>query len=134
MTTDIFEAASRAKLRFDTPKGFLSAEDLWDLPLTSTVGKANLDDVARSVNRQLKATADESFVSRTAGADKTLQLKLDVVKRVIEVRMAENESAAAAVANREKRNKVLDIIESKKAAALENLSVEELEKMAKALA
>ena len=30
-----FEQAVRLKLRFNSPKGLLSVEDLWDLPLTS---------------------------------------------------------------------------------------------------
>jgi hypothetical protein len=37
---NIFEQATRAKIRFSTPVGMLSVEDLWDLPLTSTQGQA----------------------------------------------------------------------------------------------
>ena len=31
----MFTKASRLKLRFQSPAGLLSSEDLWDLPLTS---------------------------------------------------------------------------------------------------
>ena len=47
---DIFEQASRLKLRFPSPLGTLSTEDLWHLPLTSTTGKANLNDIGKALN------------------------------------------------------------------------------------
>ena len=49
----MFEKASRLKLRFSTSIGMLSAEDLWDLPLSSRNGTANLDDVARNLDVDL---------------------------------------------------------------------------------
>ena len=68
----MFEQASRLKLRFTTARGSLSVEDLWDLPLTSTTGKPNLDDIAKSLNRELRATSEEtSFVEPNATPRKT---------------------------------------------------------------
>ena len=49
----MFEQAARMKLRFDTPRGALSAEDLWDLPLTSTRG-LSLNDIAITLHHALK--------------------------------------------------------------------------------
>lgn len=63
-TINIFEQTSRLKLRFDTTKGMLTAEDLWDLPLTSDAGKANLDDVAQSLHRELKDAETELLLSQ----------------------------------------------------------------------
>jgi hypothetical protein len=132
-TPNIFERASRLKLRFDTPKGLLTAEDLWDLPLTSRTGKANLDDVARSLHRQVKESETESFVVKPAKADEDAQVAFDVVKHVIEVMLAENEEARIKTENREKKQRILELIAKKHDEALSAKSVEELQEMVTAL-
>ena len=111
-TTNIFEQASRLRLRFDTPKGMLTAEDLWDLPLTSGTGKANLDDIARGLHRELKDASTESFVVKPPQADESLQISFDVVKHVIDIRLAENEEARVKTENREKKQRILELISS----------------------
>ena len=125
----MFEKAARQKLRFESPKGQLQVEDLWDLPLTSTKGQANLDDIARGLHRQLKNGDDVSFVNATQKSDEVVQLKFDIVKHVIEVRLVENEAAAKARENKEKKQQLLAIIAQKKDAALQGTSLEELEAM-----
>ena len=126
----MFETASRLKIRFESQKGPLSVEDLWDLPLTSTTNKPNLDDIARSVNRQLKSEGDDtSFVTSSTKSDKTvqLQLKLDILKHVIGVKMAEREVQRKAEANKAQRQRILEIINAKQDSALQNQSIEELQ-------
>ena len=44
----MFEKAARLKLRFTSPSGVVSVEDLWDLSLT------RLNKVAQHVNNELK--------------------------------------------------------------------------------
>ena len=132
MSTTIFEQASRAKLRFDTPKGLLSAEDLWDLPLSS-VSKANLDDIARGLFKQLQGTANVSFVNKEQKADATVQLAFDVVKHVIDTRLVENAAEALVKSNKEKKQRILAIIEGKEAEALGASSIDDLRAMAASL-
>ena len=48
-----FEKASRLKLRFNTAKGDITVEDLWDLKLESRNG-FDLESVAQSLNRAVK--------------------------------------------------------------------------------
>jgi len=121
----MFEKATRLKIRFDSPKGQLSVEDLWDLPLTSVRG-ANLDDIARGLYLQLKSGADVSFVNEAQKSDPTIQFKFDLVKHVIDVKLAENAAAAAASANREKKQQLLAILAQKENEALAGQSIDEL--------
>lgn len=130
---DMFEKADRLKLRFDTVKGALSVEDLWDLPLTSGAGKANLDDVAKGLFRQLKDEGDVSFVTPSVSKDKTIQMKFDIVKHIIDVRVAENATAEQARANREKKQLILSIIAQKENEQLSNASLEDLQRLAESL-
>lgn len=125
----MFEKASRLKLTFASSQGLLSVEDLWDLPLTSSKGRANLDDLARDLHKQLKNGEDVSFVNKETKSDPVIQLKFDIVKHVIEVKLAENEAAATARANAEKKQQLLGLIASKENEALAGKSLDELRAM-----
>jgi hypothetical protein len=129
----MFEKASRAKLRFASPKGDLTAEDLWDLPLTSNTGKANLDDIARSLHRELKDSDEVSFVTPASGASETTQLAFDIVKHVIEVRIAERDAAALKTERAAKKQQILEIISKKETEGLMGASLDELREMANSL-
>lgn len=124
--TNIFEQASQQKLRFDTNKGQLSADDLWNLPLQSTTGKINLDDIARSISAKIKDSVVESFVSKATDANKSERLRLDIVKRVIEVKLEKAEKIKNQKAAAEHKQRLLDALSTKKAESLNNMSEDEL--------
>lgn len=126
---DIFEKAARSKLRFASPVGELTAEQLWDLPLTSkSASRANLDSMARDVNRELKGLEEESFVTlRPDPRKRDLELRLAILKRVIEVTLADRDAAAKAAENAERKRKLLAALASKEEAALAGMSKEEIE-------
>ncbi len=126
--TNIFEQASRQAFRFTTPKGMLTVEDLWQLPLTSTAGRANLDDIAKALRAQLDSTA-VSFVVDTTPVNKVYQTQFDIVLHIIKVRLAEAEAATKAAAIREKKQKIMAIIEQKSDEALSASSIEDLQAM-----
>jgi hypothetical protein len=128
----MFEKSSRLKLRFDTSLGYISVEDLWDLPLTSTRA-VNLDDIARSLHREIKDFAEESFVVKATAADEKLQLGFDIVKHVIDVKLAEKEETETKAANRLKKQKLLSLIAEKQDEGLKGKSVEDLQAMVEAL-
>lgn len=127
-STNIFEQASRKAFRFETPKGQLTVEDLWQLPLTSTTGRANLDDIAKNLRRQLDSTA-VSFVTDTPPVSKVYQAQFDIVLHIIKVRLAEADAAAKAAVIREKKQKIMAIIERKSDEALSASSIEDLQAM-----
>ncbi len=124
----MFEKAARQKLRFECAKGQLSVEDLWDLPLTAR-HSANLDELARGLHRQLKSGDDVSFVLKEKKSDDTIQLKFDIVKHIIDIRLAELDARQVAEANRERKQKLLAIIEQKEGQAYTEMSLEDLRKM-----
>jgi hypothetical protein len=125
-TINIFEQATRLKLRFDSPKGDLSVEDLWDLPLTSTKGP-NLDDIAKKAYAETQSLGNiASFVETPAPVDGKIQLRFDVVLHVINVRKAENAEKADAKAKADKRQKILEAIDAAEGKALSGLSADEL--------
>lgn len=126
----LFEKASRLKLRFPSNKGALAVEDLWDLPLTSPTGKVNLDDIARTIYRQVKETGDDiSFVTPAQKVDEIPQLQLEIVKHIITVRLAERDVLAQAALKREEKQKLLALIANKKNEVLAGKSLEELQAM-----
>ena len=109
----LFENAVRNKFRFNSTKGSLTVEDLWDLPLTSTKG-SSLDSIAKLINKDLKSEEEESFVNPSSNSKaKLLQNKLDIVKRVIQVKQEENEASRKLVEKRNQREKLLQIREMK---------------------
>lgn len=128
-----FKKAAQYKLRFPSPRGELTVEQLWDLPLTSKNG-LDLDTVAKEVNAQLNMASEESFVATAPNPRKAqLTLKLEILKEVIADKIAENAEKAAAVTKRHERERLLEVLQGKKDAALSDLSIDELEKRIAAL-
>lgn len=134
MSEIMFEKLTRTKARFDSPQGQLMIEDLFDLPLTSINKKrANLDDIARALSKQVKEAETESFVETPAASDELTLLKFEAVKYVIKVIKTENEAKALAKANKEKKQLILGFIAQKENEAMAGKSVEELRSMIDAL-
>jgi hypothetical protein len=122
----LFEQASRLKLRFGSPQGPLTVDDLWDLPLTSRTNRANLDDIARFYSRELKEQETESFVTKPARKDKILMLGFEIVKRVIEVRLEENKAIKDKAEKAAKKAKLLELLSKKKDDQLGEMTEEQL--------
>lgn len=132
-TQNIFEYATRNKLRFASIRGELSVEQLWDVPLRSR-DDFNLNAVAKTVNKALKEISEESFVETTKTVAHTrLETALEIVKYVIETMLAEEETAKKRAANKQEKEKLLAILAEKQAGKLSELSEKELQKRIAAL-
>jgi len=125
---NIFEQAARKRLRFNTPKGNLSTEDLWDMPLSGSNG-FNLDQMAINLHNKVKDAAQVSFVDQQAAVDPTEELRFEIVKYVIKVKLVKRDEAVKARDLAEKKQKILALMAKKKDEALEDFSLEELEEM-----
>jgi len=127
----MFDQATRLKLRFETPRGSISVEDLWDLPLT---GKVSLDEIAIALHRQLREqVASVSFVKPAEPTSIELQLKFDVVKHILDVRVKERDDAKNESDRASKKQQLLEILARKQNAELEGKTAEELTTMINSL-
>lgn len=124
---NIFERAARTKLRFASAVGNLNTEQLWDLPLTTKGNRVSLDNLAKSVNRDLKEVEEESFVETPSKSDSEMRLRLDILKYIIADKLARKEAADKRAEKAAEKDKLLRLLERKQEAALEELSAEELE-------
>lgn len=124
---NLFEIATREKFRFASIKGELSVEQLWDVSLTSKTG-FDLDTIARTVNQELKETDTESFVHTTVSSKRELlQQKLDVVKHIIAYKVDKCIALQRAAEKAAEKQKLLQILETKQNAQLQELSIEEIQ-------
>jgi uncharacterized Zn finger protein len=118
---ELFEAASREKLRFKVSNGVVSAEDLWEYSLTT------LDDIGMNIQKKLKETSGESLIPTRTIVDKTDVLRLDIIKHIITVKLIENERKKAAKERAEKRAELKELIGKKIRSAQEEKSIEQLQ-------
>lgn len=124
---NIFEQASREAIRFESSRGQLSTEQLWDIPLQSKSG-FDLDSIARTVNTSLKSVTEESFVTPKSSPEKAkFELMLEIVKHIIAAKIELNELARARAANAAEKNKLVSILAEKQDVQLKSLSVEEIQ-------
>lgn len=123
---NMFEVATRAKVRFPSIKGELSIEQLWDVPLRSK-DDFNLDAIAKTANKALKAISEESFVETKRNPMKPrAELVLDLVKYVIETKLNEEEEIKKRADNKLEKEKLLKILAEKQDGKLSELSEKEL--------
>lgn len=126
--SSLFLLAARQKYRFPSIRGELTAEQLFDLPLTSKSG-FDLNSTAKAINSALKDVTTDSFVETISDPRKPeLTAKLEIVKEVIAIKQAENAAAADKAKRAEKRAKILDAIAAAETRELSKASVDELRK------
>lgn len=122
----IFQYATRNKLRFPSDRGELTVEQLWDVPLRSN-DTFNLDAIAKASYKSLKEVTEESFVeTKQKPIQKLLEIRLEVVKHIIGVKLEEERLAKKRAENKKTREKMLEILAEKQDGKLSKLSEQEL--------
>ena len=121
--TNIWVECLKNKYRFEF-KGLISVEDLFDLKL------ADLDLIYRNLKNEEKDLQGDSLLD-TAKNPKIdeVQVKIDVVKAVFDIKQTDIKNAEKALANKAQKEKILAIIENKQDQELSEKSIEELKKI-----
>ena len=123
---NIFEKASRIKLRFDL-NGQISTEQIWSVPMSALADyEQSLTEVVESYGKSTR----RSKKTRTEQQELN-QLRLEIVTYVLDVRETELEAAKSAADVKEHNQKILELIRNKQDQKLQEMSVEELEKLLK---
>lgn len=121
---DIFEYAAENKLRFPY-KGSISTEDLYDL------GVEELDMIFKTLNREVKKSNEESLLAKKSDADTKLNVKIEIIKKIVSKKLAEIEESKNAIMKKHKNEKIMELIAQKQDENLRSLSIDELKKMLK---
>lgn len=122
---DIFKQATKERLRFQTNKGPLSVEQLWDLSLT------DLDTLAVSLQETYETSKGKSFLTKRTTKNAAVKLQFDIVLDVLQTKVEEADNLRELKEAKEHDNKILGLIEEKKDEELKGKSVAELRKLLK---
>jgi hypothetical protein len=90
--------------------------------------------MARNVKIALEDIGEVSFVEEVTSEDKVEnELRLEILKDIIAVKLAERKAKQDEKAKAQEKQRLLEILAKKKDSALEELSVEEIQKRIEAL-
>lgn len=132
----MYKKASRLKLRFESSRGPLTAEMLWDLKINEL--KTMVKAQAEKLQKLEKPGDDLSFLEEIITSNETKEieiekLRFDILKDVFITRKDEAKDAAADVKKKEELSHLREILRDKKEEELKKLSAEELEERIKKL-
>lgn len=121
MEKNLFEIATRNRYRFNY-KGVMTVEDLWSLRVE------DLDAIFKALNRQKKTADEDSLLATKSAEDTELANKIELVKYIVSVKLAEAADRVSAAEKKAQRDKILEIVAKKKDKALEDMGIEDLMK------
>ena len=119
---NLFEKAVRGKMRFPF-KGMISVEDLWDLSVR------DLDSIFKTLNSKLKEVNEESLLKISTKEDEELQIKVDIIKYIVQTKLDEEAKKLEDKKNKERKEKIKEALYKKQEEDLSNLSKAQLEAM-----
>jgi hypothetical protein len=124
----MYKKALSLKIRFQTTKGLLTIEDLFDLNMSQ------LSNVIRNLKTKInKITKDDdelAFLGNTESkVDEELTLQYEIAKDIYLDKKSEKEKLKGAKEEKVRKEKIMGLIAEKEDQELKDLSVEELRKM-----
>lgn len=123
MTTEnLFEMATRSKLRFPSTKGELSVEDLWDL------SDKDLDVVYKNLKDQEVKSSEESLLN-DANIDPKLTAAIGIVRYIFTTKRKEKLAEKERINKKQTQKKYIDALSKKQDEAIEKMSEAELRAM-----
>ena len=122
---DNFKLASQQKLRYQTSRGYLSTEQLWDLSLEE------LDALAVSLEIEHEQSGKKSFLRKTTKKDKTEKLRFEIVLDVLNTKVEIANALSEAQEIKEHNKKIIALILEKQDESLKGKSIKQLEGMLK---
>lgn len=131
---NLIEIAVRKKLRFPSPRGELTVEQLYSLPLTAkNEATANLNDIARTLAAEASTESLNFVEGLTPKKGSDASLKLDIVKYVIKTLCEERNARIKQASIDSKLSEALAVREARRGQAVANMTDEELDAYIKSL-
>lgn len=121
-TENLFEMATRNKMRFPSTKGELSVEDLWDL------SDKDLDVVYKNLKDQEVKSSEESLLD-DANVDPKLTAAIGIVKYIFTTKRNERLAEKERINKKLTQRKYIDALSKKQDEAIEKMSEAELRAM-----
>lgn len=134
MSKNIYKEALLNRVRFSTNVGLLTLEEVMDLPLTSKSG-LSVDSLAVDLVNKLK-NENKEIVSLVNEGKEDIEryvdeLKLEVLKDIIEYKKALIEEKRKAQAENSEKRRIMEALARKKEDKYNDMSIEELEELSK---
>lgn len=121
---DIFEIATREKLKFDSDKGDLDVEQVWDLPVET------LDEMYWKYESTLEKTERTLLQTRKTSKtikEKRVRIKMAILEHIISVKEEEAKKAKESKIVKALRQKLLGIKAEKQDEIYRNMTPEQLD-------
>ena len=132
--TNIFEQASRKALRFQTVKGELTVEQLWQLNLDK--GEVNLYQLATELVADVnnKPQKELSFFKKKTNKNELAELKFAIIEHIVTTKVSEIEENESAAVRKSEIDEIDKLIAQKEAESKASMSLEDLKKLKAKLA
>ena len=120
---NLFILALKHHYRFNY-RGLITLEDLWDLRYN------DLDIIYKDLmNKKKELDVDSLLETKKDNQLELINNQIAIVKYIFEEKVKEENERKEAIKEKERKQRIMELITKKKEAALDNLSIEELEKL-----